>query len=117
MPKKPRSGRHVPRATRLCQVLSNDARRRILIALADGPLNVTTIARTTGMTTTNTSVNLGTLYDHDLVDVAVDGIQRFYGLTDQVTVRRTRGAEEVTIRASDGSSLSLRSRPTSRKVT
>jgi len=116
MSKKPRSGRHVPRAIRLCQVLSNDARRRILIALADGPLNVSTIAKNVGMTTTNASVNLGTLYDHDLVDVAVDGIQRFYGLTDLVTVRRTRGAEEVMIRANDGSSLTLTTAPKTRRV-
>jgi len=107
MRKKPRSGRHVPRAIRLCQVLSNDSRRRILIELADGPLNVSTIAKSTGMTTTNASANLGTLYDHDLVNVTVDGIQRFYGLTNLVTVRRTRGANEVMIRANDGSSLTL----------
>jgi predicted transcriptional regulator len=42
-------------------VLSNDARRRILVALADGPLNVSTVAKRAGMTTTNASVNLGTL--------------------------------------------------------
>lgn len=116
MPKKPRSGRHVPRAIRLCQVLSNDSRRRILIALADGPLNVSTIAKCAGMTTTNASVNLGTLYDHDLVAVAVDGIQRFYGLTDSVTIKKTRGSEEVTIRANDGSSLTLCSKATPKKA-
>ena len=110
MRKKPRSGRKVPRAIRLCQVLSNDSRRRILIALAKGPLNVSTIAKTARMTTTNASVNLGTLYDHDLVNVTVDGNQRFYGLTDLVSVRRTRGSDELTIRANDGSSLTLCSR-------
>ena len=61
MAKRPRSGRHIPRAIRLCQVLSNDARRRILVALADDPLSVSTVAKRAGMTTTNASVNLGTL--------------------------------------------------------
>lgn len=116
MPKKPRSGRRIPRAIRLCQVLSNDSRRRILIVLVDGPLNVSTIAKSAGMTTTNASVNLAKLYDHDLVDVAVDGIQRFYGLTDLVTVRQTHRSEEVTIRANDGSSLTLCSQPTLKKA-
>jgi len=116
MQKKSRTGRPVPRAIRLCQVLSNDARRRILVALEHGPLNVSTIAKAAGMTTTNASVNLGTLYDHDLVDVAVDGVQRFYGLTDAVTIQRKRGSESVTIRANDGSSLTLCSKPTPRRV-
>ena len=68
------------------------------------------------MTMTNPSVNLSTLYDADFADVAVDGIQRFYGLTDSVTFGQTRGSEEVTIRADDGSGLTLCSKPTPKKV-
>ena len=110
MAKEPRTGRHVPRAIRLCQLLSNDSRRRILIALAGGPFNVTTIAKLAGMTTTNASVNLGMLYDHDLVSVMADGLQRFYELTDAVSVTISRGFEELTIQASDGSSLTVRAK-------
>jgi len=81
-----------------------------LIALAGGPFNVTTIAKLAGMTTTNASVNLGMLYDHDLVSVMADGLQRFYQLTDAVTVTISRGFEELVIRASDDSSLTLKAR-------
>ena len=107
MPKKPRSGRQVPRAVRLCRVLSNNSRRRILLMLGDGALSVGEIAKRVGLSNPNTSIHLGMLYDHDLVDVAVDKNHRFYGLTDLVTVRKSRGSDEVTIRANDGSSLIL----------
>ncbi len=40
-----------------------------------------------------------------LVEVSADGIQRFYGLTEAVSVKRNREFEEVTIRASDGCSV------------
>lgn len=108
MPRAPRTGRHIPRAARLCKVLSHDSRRRILIEMAAGPLNVGAIAKGASMTMANASKALALLYDHDLVEVLADGNQRFYSLTKSVRVKRTSDHDELTIRSSDGSSLTLR---------
>ena len=53
---------------------------------------------------------LSMLYDHDLVSVMADGIQRFYQLTDAASVKISSGFEEQTLQASDGSSIALKAR-------
>ncbi len=101
------TGRPVPRATKLCQVLTSDTRRRILIELADGPANVSQVAKAINMTVANTSVSLGVLFDHDLVELQAEGTQRIYNLTEAVDVAKKPSRVSVTINAADSSKITL----------
>ena len=71
------------RRAKLFHGLAEPSRLRILYALADGPLNVTQIARRAGLTQSNTSNHLACMLGCGLVTSERDGRFVFYRHADE----------------------------------
>jgi DNA-binding transcriptional ArsR family regulator len=110
MPRKPLSRRGPSSLGRLCRVLAHDARRQILHLLGEEALDVSTIAHRARLAPDATSHHLARLYDLGLVGIEPRGKRRLYHLTKMVNVRRAAGFATLTLRAPDGTTVSLRSK-------
>lgn len=87
---------------KLFRGLSDPSRLGILEALRDGPLSVTEIAETTGLSQSNTSNHLGCLHDCGLVSREQRGRFVFYRLSDERVGALLATADELLLDVAKG---------------
>ena len=99
---------HAPNAIDLCSLLASPTRWQILVELGHGPLTVGDLARRLGIETTVTSTNLARLYDHELVNILVDGRYRIYSLGEGVSCKKRGKKVTISLNAPDHSSVTVK---------
>lgn len=96
-----------PWPSRMCGLLSSDLRRALLVALGKGSQDVSTLAKSLGVSIPLVSRNLGALFDEGLVEVTKDAKRRVYSLTSRVRVTQS-GKTSMSLRIASTNSHVLK---------
>lgn len=90
------------------RLLGNDLRCRMIVELDEQPMDVSTIARRLGCSSSTARRNLGRLADGGIVQVAKVGRSRTYDLGEITSVSKRRGAVVLQVDLPCGNNVAMK---------